>query len=184
MKSMHLNIEKQTIVTVGIFSGIILLIVLGIIIPTARYITRLNNETATLKEYLERKYEATTHLRSSIKQIEEIKLAVNEYPKYFFKPGDELALITALENIANKNKVTQRIENSNLDQKASESIKVSLSVNGKYEKTLNYLSDLEKLNYFINIEKIQLTSAGLKPGESASSTLANLYLDFSLYVNQ
>lgn len=181
---MRLSIEKQTIVTVGIFSGVILLVVLGVIIPTAQYIKRLNDETTTLKNYLERKYESTTNLRSSIKKIEEIKLAVNEYPQYFFKPGDELVLITALEDIANKNKVTQKIENSNLDQKASNSIRVSLSVNGEYEKTLKYLSDLEKLNYFINVEKLQLTSAGAKPGQSVSSTPTNLYLDFSLYVNQ
>lgn len=181
---MHLNIEKQTIITVGIFSGVILLVILGIILPTAQYITRLNNETSTLKDYLERKYETTAHLRSSIKQIEEIKLAVNEYPKYLFKPGDELALITTLENLASKNKVTQKIENSNLDQKASDLIKVSLSINGTYENTLQYLSDLEKINYFTNIEKIQLTSAGVKPGENASSTPTNMYLNFSLYVNQ
>ncbi len=181
---MRLNIEKQTTVTVGIFAGIILLIVLGVIIPTARYITRLNNETTDLKDYLERKYENTTHLRSSIKQIEEIKQVVNEYPQYFFKHGDELSLITALENIATKNKVAQKIENSNLDQKATDLVRVSLSVNGRYENTLKYLSDLEKLNYFINVEKLQLTSAGLKPGENASSTPTNLYLGFSLYVNQ
>lgn len=181
---MRLNIEKQTTVTVGIFAGIILLIVLGVIVPTAQYITRLNNETTTLKDYLERKYETTTHLRSSIKQIEEVKQVVSEYPQYFFRPGDELALITALENIATKNKVIQKIENSNLDQKSAGLVRVSLSVNGQYGKTLSYLSDLEKLNYFINIERLQLTSAGLKPGESASSTPTNLYLGFSLYVNQ
>jgi Tfp pilus assembly protein PilO len=181
---MRLNTEKQTIVVVSIFSGIILLIVLGIIVPTAQYIKHLNDETTTLKNYLEKKYETTANLRSSIKKIEEIKMAVNEYSQYFFKSGDELSLITALENIAAKNKVTQKIENSNLDQKASGLIKVSLSVNGEYEKTLKYLSDLEKLNYFINVERLQLTSAGTKPGESASSTQTNLYLDFSLYVNQ
>lgn len=181
---MRLNIEKQTIVIVSVFSGIILLIVVGVIIPTTQYIKRLNDETTTLKNYLEKKYETTAHLRSSVKQIEEIKLAVTEYPQYLFKPGDELILITALENIANKNKVTQKIESSNLDQKASDLIKVSLSVNGKYENTLKYLSDLEKSNYFINIEKIQLTNAGTKPGESTSSTPTNLYLNFSLYVNK
>lgn len=181
---MRLNIEKQTIVTVGVFSGVILLILLGVIIPTAQYIKRLNDETTELKNYLERKYETTAHLRSSIKKIEEIKLTVDEYSQYFFRPGDELLLITALENIANKNKVTQKIENSNLDQKSSDLIKVSLLISGDYEKTLGYLSDLEKLNYFLNIEKVQISSAGTRAGESVSTTPTNLYLDFSLYVNQ
>lgn len=181
---MRLNLEKQTIITVGIFSGIIFLIVLCVIIPTGTYIKRLNDETTTLKNYLEKKYETTSHLKSTIKKIEEIKLVVNDYPQYLFKHGDELALITALENIANKNKVTQKIQSSNLDQPSSDLVKVSLAISGDYEKTLNYLADLEKLNYFLNIEKLQLTSAENKQNMNTSTVPTNLYLDFSLYVNK
>jgi|GEM_PF-1357992 len=181
---MRLNIEKQTMLTVGIFSGIIIVIVLCVILPTARYIKLLNNETAQLKEYLEKKYENTTNLRSSIKKIEEIKSVVEGYPQYFFKQGDELKLITTLENIALKNKVTQKIESSNLDQPNHNPVKMTVAINGDYERVLRYMTDLEKLNYFINTERIQLGAAGLKPGENASSTPTNLYLDLSLYEAQ
>jgi len=181
---MRLNIEKQTIVTVGVFSAIILLIVAGIIVPTAGYIKKLNDETTNLKNYLERKYESTVHLKSSIKKIEEIKSIVDEYPKYFFRPGDELVLITALENTATKNKVTQKIENSNLDQKNIDQVKITLSVSGDYENVLNYIADLEQLKYFINLEKIQITSGGTKPGSTTSSAPTNLYLGLNLYVNK
>lgn len=181
---MRLNIEKQTIVTVGVFSFIILLIVVGVIVPTAGYIKKLNDETTNLKNYLEKKYESTVHLKSSIKKIEEIKSIVDEYPNYFFKPGDELALITALENIATKNKVTQKVENSNLDQKTNDWVKMTLSVSGGYDNVLKYMADLEQLKYFINIEKIQLTSGGTKPNEIVSSTPTNLYFGLNIYVNK
>ena len=179
---MRLNIEKQTIILVGIFSTIIVAIILGIILPTVKYIKNLNQETAALKEYLERKYENTANLRSSIKKIEEIKNVVNGYSQYFFEPGDELYLITTLENIANKNKVNQKIENSNLDQPNQEMVKMTLTINGEYERVLKYLADIERIDYFINIEKLQLAAASLKHGEvNVSSTPTNLYLDLSLY---
>jgi len=180
--NMRLNIEKQTIILVGIFSTIIVAIILGIILPTVKYIKNLNQETAALKEYLERKYENTANLRSSIKKIEEIKNVVNGYSQYFFEPGDELYLITTLENIANKNKVNQKIENSNLDQPNQEMVKMTLTINGEYERVLKYLADIERIDYFINIEKLQLAAASLKHGEvNVSSTPTNLYLDLSLY---
>jgi len=181
MNNMRLNLEKQTILLVGIFATVIITIILGIILPTVKYIKKLNDETTALKEYLEKKYQNTINLRTSIKKIEEIKTIVAEYPNYFFNPGDELKLITTLETIATQNKVNQKIENTNLDQPNHNPIKITLTISGNYNQVLKYLADLEKINYYINVENIQLTNANKPKEENTSTTPTNLYLDLSLY---
>lgn len=177
----NLNTEKKTILILGIFSTITLVIIFGVIFPTIRYIQNLEHETAGLREYLEKKYENTKTIRTSKKKIEEIELVVAKYPDYLFYYGDELKLITFLENLANSNQVTQKIDNSNLD-KLGDAVTLSLTVNGDYQNILKYLSALEKGNYYFVITNLQFASAFSPQNNNPNATIMNL--DLILYVNQ
>jgi Tfp pilus assembly protein PilO len=176
----HLNTEKKTLITLSIFSIVTMAIIFGIIFPTFKYIQNLEEETGQLREYLEKKYENTRTIRTSKKKIDEIESIVSHYPNFLFYRGDELKLITSLENLANSNKVTQKIDNSNLD-KFGDYINLSLTINGDYQNILKYLAALESGNYYFTITNLQLSSAFSPQNNNANATIMNL--DLILYVN-
>lgn len=177
---LNLNTEKKTVLILTIFSAVTLAIIFGIIFPTVRYIKNLEQDTSSMREYLEKKYENTRTIRTSKKKIEEIESIVATYPDYLFYRGDELNLITSLENLANNNKVTQRIDNSNLD-KPGNTITLSLTLNGDYQNIIKYLSALEKEKYYFIITNLQLSSAFNQQNNNTNATTMNL--DIILYVN-
>lgn len=178
------TLEKKTFFTVGLFSIITLIIIAAIIWPTVSYITRLNQDTADLRMYLEKKYESTKNFRTNIKRVEEIKNEIIDYPDYSFKPGDELALITSLENIAAEEKVSQKIISSNLDKITNNQVNIQLSTAGSYQQNLNYLNRLEKMGYFINLEEINFTPIINVNSTNSTSTPTNLDLKMSIYAIQ
>ncbi len=178
-----LNLEKKTIGIVGLFALTAIGIALGIIWPTIRYIKKINQETETLRLYLQKKYDATISLRSSVHKIAQIKSAVSLYPDRLFHVGDELKLITALEKIAAEDKVSQKIEGSNLDKLIpGQNLNLSLNIRGEYLNTLKYLADLKKLDYFIIAEQAQWAPL-FNSAEPSSVSAAIMYLNLSLYVS-
>lgn len=181
---MKLNFERQTILTIAVFTGIFAAVIGGVIFPTMNYIKNLNLETEQLKTYLEKKFESSKHMRTAVSRVEELQVIVNDYPQYLYQAGNELELITTLENIATKNKVQQKIASSNLDQTNIKKIEIAMNISGEYKNVLKYLSSIEAAKYFLNIEKVQVTTAGANPNDTTTTNQANLYLELSLYVNQ
>lgn len=179
--NMKLNLEKKTIAVVIMFAVFCLGIIFGIIWPAVAKIRELNKQTGEIRAYLEQKYENTKNMRASKQKIEEIKIAAAEYPNFLFKTGNELSLITTMEDIAAKNKIKQKIENSNIDKITDQQIKISLNIEGTYLNVLNYLTDIENLNYFLNVRQLNFTPGA---GATDKNSPASLRLDLSLFVNQ
>lgn len=176
-----LNTEKKTIIILTIFFISTLLVLFGIMMPTIYYIRNLNEETIQLREYLEKKYENTRAIRSSKKMIDEMNSIVVKYPDYLFFKGDELQLITTLENLAAANKITQKIDSSNLDSIKGDSVNISLSLTGDFENILKYLTALEKEKYFFVVSILRISSAYTLQNNDPKATVVNL--DLILYVN-
>ena len=107
--------------------------------------------------------------------MEKIKSKVQLFPQHIFRRGDELKLITALENIAAKNKVSQKINGSNIDKVNAPTINISLSISGKYSNVLNYLADIENMRYFISAPQAQMYST-VDPSSKTETTYMNLEL--------
>lgn len=177
---MIFNTEKKIITAVS-FSGLLALaIALAVIWPTANYIKKINDETYNLRSYLEKKYENVIHLRSAVKNITAVKETVASFTGHIFHAGEELKLITELENIAARNHVTQKIDSSNIDKITDNRISIGLSASGNYRDLLRYLADLEQSPYFLNIEDLIFSPAGERAGDPAS---AGLRLNINLYVS-
>ncbi len=178
---MKFNIERKTILILIIFFTGTLLVLFGIMFPTISYISNVNKETIQLREYLEKRYEYTQAIRSSKKMIAEMSSVVTKYQNYLFFKGDELRLITILENLAATNNITQKIDSSNLDSIQGDSVNISLSLNGDYENIIKYLAALEKKEYFININMLRISSAYTIQNNNPKATIMNL--DLTLYAN-
>ncbi|MDD4476541.1 MAG: hypothetical protein PHY40_00035 [Patescibacteria group bacterium] len=179
---LKIALEKKIIIIVAALAVLMAAIIFGVILPTVRNIQLLNKETYEIRTYLEKRSQSVKQVYNSIKQIEKIKNEIQEYEKRIFGVGGELKLITALEQIATKNKINQKIERSNLDEQKNKQITMSLDIKGTYLNVLNYLADLENLDYFLNVEEIFLTP-DYKAGAEENFEQADMRLNIKLYVN-
>lgn len=176
---MTLDITKKTILLVSALALMVILLIFAIFLPTIGYIKKTTEETNKLQTYLEQKYEQSIRNHVTRNKIKEIKESSAEFSYYIFKKGDELTLITYLENLAAKYNLNQSIANSNIDKIVGRHIDISLNISGDYIKILKYLSDIESSNYFLNIEQLQLKPAYDRSGEPTQST--NLYITLGIY---
>ncbi|MEK7212872.1 MAG: hypothetical protein AAB678_00340 [Patescibacteria group bacterium] len=176
----NLNPVKKAEASVAIFA-LLVVIIAGIIWPTVGYIGKINNDTSDLRIYLEKKYESAKSLKKSVKKIDEVRAGVESFPQHLFHPGDELKLITILENLAAENKINQRVVNSNLDKLTGEAVRVSLIVAGDYQNFWRYLRQFEKLGLFLNIERLYLVPSASR---DLKTRQVSAEINFSLYVNK
>jgi Tfp pilus assembly protein PilO len=176
--------EKKAFTSIIIFLVSALLIIGVVIVPTVRYILELDRQANELRNLLEKKNEQAVHYRSTLKQVEKIKDEAPNFSSYFFVAGDELKLVTTLEELAIHNAVTQRIDSSNIDNITDQRVLISLTVSGDYDKVLTYLSDLEHLPYFITVTRLNLFPIADKLNRAAQSKQVSMSLDVFLYVTK
>lgn len=176
------SLTKKSIILVIALAATVLLIALGVFWPAVSYIKKTAKESYELRIFLEQKYEQSLRAHVSKKRLAEIKETMPDFYPFLFKAGDELKLITYLENLALKHNLTQSISGSNLDMVNNNRVSIALNLNGSYTNILKYLNDLEISDYFINVERLQVTPI-FPPGSGALAG-ADLSLTLSLYVNQ
>ncbi|MDO8626090.1 MAG: hypothetical protein Q7K39_01360 [Candidatus Magasanikbacteria bacterium] len=180
---MKMNAEKRTIIIIALFSFLILLITFLVILPTMQEIRDSKKSVEDLQNYMERRLRKVAAVKTSLSQLKNIDAAASEFSGLLFRDGEELKLITDLENLAHREKVTQTIVNSNLDNITDKHLKININISGLYINTLKYLAELERLPYFITIEELQLTPLTNRgaPTEAPKEALLNLRL--GLYVD-
>lgn len=179
---MKIDLTKKTIISVSILSSLALIIIFGIAFPTLTYIKKTADESYRLRVFMEQKYEQSLRTRVTRKKLEEIKNTTADFYPFLFKSGDDLKLITFLENLSAKYDITQTIVNSSLDKNGNAStISISMNLEGNYNNILKYIAELESSNYFIYIKRLQLAPGYTRSGETTPTT--NLSLTIELYVN-
>lgn len=174
----NLSLEKRTILILTIFLLSNIVIIAAIIFPTTGYIKSLSNDTGDLRQYLNKKYETNHSLLNYKQKNEEDKTEIEGFKKYLFFKGDELQLITKLENLSDHYHLNQKINNTDLD-KPGNTIHVSLTITGNYPDILQYLLALEKDVYFLQIKNLHLSPGFSNPTDNPQAAILNL--DLVLY---
>lgn len=179
---MRFDLRKREIFKLVLLVIVFVVILSGIIWPVVLNIRSVTGDTLGLRGYIEQKYDQSILSRVTKRKIADLK---NEYPdlsRHLFRSGEELKLITYLENMAMMHNLAQTINNSNIDKITDNKIVLSLNLTGDYDNILQYLVDLESSDYLLNIEKFQLTPVFTRSGQSTED--ANLYLTLGLYVSR
>jgi len=138
---------------------ILLMIILQMFLPSAKKIKELSDKVFEERTRLEELYLKGKSLKKSKQEYLDIKEKVAQLDKVFLKANKELELITQLEKIATKNSITQHINlgtkkikhTNNIDK-----IKISISLQGQYYSILNYLQDIEALDYYVLLDDFSL----------------------------
>jgi len=166
---MHLSARTKIFITIVVVAIIIGAIIYTIIIPVMSDIKKISATITDQKVDLERKYRRGQLLRKTVENFERVKPRKERLTSIFMRQGEELDFITTLEQIAEKNRLDQKIR-LQIDNPADRVIPLGLVVQGSYNQIMNYLADLEKLDFYYNVSALSLTASG--PIDSLGRSIA------------
>jgi len=195
---MKIASKKKKIVIISSISIIILtLFVLFIIKPV---ILKLENSSGTIlgkKAELESLTQKETVLPRQEKELENLKDKLPKILRAIPAQDEVINFIIDLEQIAHKNNITQSInikEETARSEKKEEGLKESvfkLTLAGSFPDIINYIINLENLEYYADINSLNITHQVVAP-ETVSEVgptklepgTVNVNLDVALYVKE
>jgi len=161
-KYLKLDLKNKITATMAGFFIIILSLIYFIVIPTIKEIKAMGQAIEAQREDLEKKYIKGQSLRKLTENLNKIEPRLELLDQIFINKNRELEFITSLENEANKNQVSQKINLSAPQKAENQNFKktsLQLITKGGFIKQLQYLMNLENLSYYINVKLLELSPA-------------------------
>src|SRR3989338_4469029 len=163
-----MSVRKKIIISVLVVIILIAGIVYTVILPTVNEIREISQAVYLERVDLEKKYLRGQLLRKTIEDFDKIKPEQNKLKSIYIIEGEELRFITEIENIANRNNITQDIKlqaerNQNF-RGGTGSLPLELVSSGNFINVMQYLRDIEKLGYYFNISNLEISSAKQNQG--------------------
>lgn len=140
-----------------------LLIFSLIIFPNYRSIKKINQQIADLRSNLEIKYERAKHLHQSQVHLADVQKITKEWNKKFLKKGDEIKLITSLENLAEELNLQQTLSLGSVYQPLKNgflSLDLNSTISGEYKNILRYIDTLQNQVSSLAINEISASQGG------------------------
>jgi Tfp pilus assembly protein PilO len=158
-----INMKKRIFIVPVVFILFIAGLIYFIILPTMKDIEETAAQIESQRTDLDKKYYKSKSVRQSTKSLKAIEGDVEKLDRVFINQNQELAFITALEETANKNNINQNINldlSSGAKNNKYDKIPLKLTTQGNFINQFNYLRDLERLNYYLNIKSLDLSAGG------------------------
>jgi len=188
--------QKLLIYILAIF--VVVVIVGGFIItPTVIKILSLRNDINNIEGEMESRYKKIQSLKLSVQKLPIIKSETNKFSEITIKPGEELNVITELEKIAIENNIEQNTDlvfvdtkkdkptnattkKDNTEKPLPQYYKFSFLNNGYFADHIKYLQALEKLPYYMVIDKLSFEK---KNNDEKQPNKITLRFDAIIYVD-
>lgn len=153
------NLRTRIIISFLGFFLVILSIVFFVVVPSIRDIVSIKNNIEEQRQELERKYVKGQSLRSLSEKIETVEGRIDDINNIFVDKNKGLEFITTLENLADSKNINQKInislDNEDVDNEF-EKIPIRLYTQGTFKNQMDYLLGLELMDYYININSIEI----------------------------
>ena len=170
-----MSVKRKIIISALVVVILIGAIVYTIIIPTVNDIKEISNSVYLERVDLEKKYLRGQLLRKTIEDFEKIQPEKDKFSSIFVVKGEELEFITALETLANRNNLTQDIKlqatRENVLKGGAGALPLQILTRGGFINTMQYLRDIERLNYYFNVLNIELGVVSVNQGSNDPITL-------------
>lgn len=187
------NLKNKIIASLAGFAILISALVYFIVMPTVRDIKAMGKNIEDQRVDLERKYLKGQSLKQLTINLKNIEPKLSLLDQIFINKNRDLEFITSLENQAGQAGVGQKInlgapESAKNDEFQKNNLQ--LFTKGGFAGQLRYLLNLESLNYYINVNLLELTpaesgQAGAKGQESQISPKAggniNMFISADTY---
>lgn len=174
MKAINLNkydSRQKILIISALFVVVSTAIVYFIIAKTAYKIKYLNKEIIEQRVDFYRKLNREDNLARLNDKLKQIEPSLNKLNKIFIDSNKKLEFITTLEDVAQKNGVSQEITLSDQGEagsgNSSQKHLLGMEVRGSFNDVVGYLADLENMDYYINIFDIDLSSSNRIAGGSS-----------------
>ena len=171
------NAKNRITASVMVMVMLILAMIVFIIYPSAKRIKQLSQDISVQKQELDDIYARGQNLSKTIKQYENVKPRIAELTGIYLQEGEELKLITALEQAASKAGVTldKQLSSNKDSQNNSKILPLQLTVGGNFAELIQFMVELEKMDYYLNVSNIRINKS------SNSSSLNTLLLTNAYY---
>ena len=156
-----------------------------IIFPQIKNIIKIKNKIEKQRIELAKRYVQGQNLKKLSSDMEMVEDSLEKLEKVYIKQEEALEFITDLENIAEKNNISQKIDLLSLEEsrklhKGYFERQMHIYLNGKYSNLLSYLADMETLRYYINIQNTEVSSQVLRSGSSVNNDI-NINIKTNIY---
>lgn len=159
---LKINLTKKIFISFFSLLLFILFILYFIILPTIKTIKTIGDEIQAQRVDLEKKYIRGQNLKQLSENLKKIEPQLAKLDQIFINQNRELEFITTLEHVASENNIIQKINLGSLQPLSGQiyqKMPLQLSTQGNFMRQINYLATLEALNYYININSLELLSS-------------------------
>jgi len=174
----RLTYQNKITLSALIFLVAVLGLIYFLIAPTVKNVKTIKTKTENQRLEAEKNYAQGQDLKKLKDNIKAVEPRLGEIEQVFIKKDDTLSFITSLEAAAAKNNVTEKAklgEETALGQSYSQ-LPLQLEVRGSFAGLIGFISDLEKLKNYIDLNSLQITAlnSGSPPPAGTSTTTKTL----------
>jgi len=151
-----IKFNRADIIKYLILTGIFVLIFLLLFWPNYKTLTQISGSISSKMDNF-KQLQTVSDPEKSLSDMKNLAGQLPTLDKIFLKEGDELTMVTDLEQIAAVHNVNQKISLAVDKLKIDEHLKslpITLDVTGNYNDLILYLADIKNLNYKLIIQNI------------------------------
>lgn len=183
----NISPKNKLFISVGLLLLLNIIFVYLLILPAITNIKKSRNDIINLKIDLENKIIREKNLNTLNEKISTVEPQLEKINQIFISKNREIEFITALESLEGKYNVEQKLNiNLNSPEKLENFSKVPININtsGSFRNLIDYLANIESLNYYINIENISLAkNSDNNPSAKAALLGQNLQDQMELQIS-
>lgn len=153
--------KQKLFVNIGLLLILNILFIYLLILPAISNIKKSRNDILNLKIDLENKIIREKNLYILNEKISKVNPQLEKINQIFISQNQEIEFITTLENLEKKYNVSQKLNidlNNRQGEEGLNKIPISTNTSGNFRNLMDYLANIESLNYYINIESISLSN--------------------------
>lgn len=172
-----ISLKKKIILNAAIAGVILGGIIFFIIRPTVSEILKIGGEIDMQREDLENKYKRGQSLKKLTADLKTIEPQLEKLDQIFIKRDESLKFITDLEKIAENNGIDQKINLSAQGSKIGDHQKIPIQIfsKGNFFNQIKYLTALEKLDTYINLNVLEFNGNGANPEDLSMLIFGDTY---------
>jgi len=157
----QISLKKKITILLALFPLVMAAIVFFVVIPSVNDIKAIKNEIEEQRIDLEIKYKKGQSLKKLSENLKTVEPQIAKLDKIFINEDTALDFITTMEKIANDNRVAQNmnlLSSKSAKKNGYKKMPLQITAKGDFVNLLNYLIDLEALDYYVNVNSLEMTS--------------------------
>lgn len=175
-----LSLKKQLLLFIALISLALVGITFLIVLPAINTINQLREQIYESQRLLEERLQRTKLVKRSLQELTAIEKQMQEFKVTTFEEGEELKIITELENLAPQYNIRQTLNVAPVASpvKGLQAYTFSFLNHGLFADQIKYLKALEELPYYISINSIQWEK---RKGETENGNAVTARFDGLIY---